>query len=306
MKVLVTGASGFVGAFVARDLAASGHDVTGVYRTETRFLTAVARAAPVTLVRSDLGNISGIAGAFDSIVHAAATSPGRGIDARRIVRDNVVATMSLMAAAETWRTQRLIFCSSLSVYGDITSPVVDEMTPIVNPDAYGASKYLCERMLADRASTLPVLALRLPGVLGPGAHRNWLSGVAARLIAGDAVRAYRLDAPFNNAAYVSDISTLIQQALARTWTGFDAVVLGAGGSLTVREAIERLASRLRAVPTIVETPPPKPSFTLSSERAMTVWGYAPLHIGHVIDTYATDVLAWAGAPGDVRREAVGD
>ncbi len=292
MKVLVTGASGFLGAFVARDLAGAGHEVTGLHRSDSRFLQRLAGACAVTLVRRDLADVGTLSGPFDAVVHTAATSPAPGIDTARVVRDNVAGTAALIADAERWGCRSFIFCSSLSLYGVISRAVVDESTPIVNPDAYGATKHLCELMLADRAGTLPSLSLRLPGVLGPGAHRNWLSGVAARLLAGEPVRAYHLDGPFNNAAYVADIAALARRVVSRSWTGFDAVVLGARGEITVRGAIQRLAAGLNVVPNIEEQPVVKPSFTLSPDRAIASWGYDPLEIGALIDRYAGDVLAW--------------
>src|SRR5688572_3635489 len=283
MQVLVTGASGFVGAFVARELAAAGHAVTGLHRSDTRFLQTLADVPGVTLARQDLTTASTLDGPFDAVVHTAATSPAPGIDTARMVHDNVAGTASLIAAARRWGSRAFVLCSSLSMYGDITTNVVDERTPIVNPDAYGATKQLCELLLADCAPALPGLALRLPGVLGPGAHRNWMSGVASRLLAGEPVRAYHLDGPFNNAAHVADIANLVRRVIETPWTGFDAVVIGSRGEVTVRAAIERLASGLGVVARIEEGLRAKPGFTLSSTRAIERWGYDPLEIGALLD-----------------------
>lgn len=292
MRVLVTGASGFLGGTVTRSLSSAGHDVTGLYRSDTRFLRTVAGTTGASLVRGDLAEAKSLPGRFDAVVHAAATSPAPGIDTERLVTDNVLGTARLIDAAKRWGCRAFVLCSSLSVYGAISRPVVDEETPIVDPDAYGASKHLCELMLADRADSLPGLALRLPGVLGPGAHRNWLSGIAARLLAGEPVRAYHLERPFNNGVHVSDLSAFVTHVLSTPWKQFDAVVMGARGGIPVRAAIERLAAGLGVEARIVEAPSAKASFTLCSERAMTRWGYDPMEIGTLIDRYAADVLSW--------------
>lgn len=291
MKVLVTGASGFSGAAVIRSLAGAGHDVTGLHRSDTRFLRTLAGTG-VTLTRGDLVQVNTLTGRFDAVVHTAAISPAPGIDTRRIVNDNIVGTAALLDAAERWGCRAFVFYSSLSIYGAISSPVVDEGTSIVDPDAYGASKHLCELMLADRANSLPGLALRLPGVVGPGAHRNWMSGIAAQLLARQPVRAYHLERPFNNGAHVSDVSAFVMHLLANPWRRFDAVVLGARGEISVGGAIERLAAGLGVEASIEETRPAKPSFTVRSERAIARWGYDPLEIGPLIDRYAADVLSW--------------
>ena len=241
--------------------------------------------------RGDLVDAAALPGPFDAVVHTAATSPAPGIDVARIVRDNIAGTQALIEAAERWGAKAFVFFSSLSLYGEVAAGVVAESTPIVNPDAYGATKHLGELLLSARAERLPGLAIRLPGVLGPGAHRNWLSGVAAKLRAGEPVRAFHLDAPFNNAAHIADLAALVSRALERQWTGFDAIVVGARGHIPVREAITRLANGLGVEAGIVEGAAAKPSFTLSSERAISRWGYDPMEIGAMIDRYAEDVRA---------------
>jgi UDP-glucose 4-epimerase len=290
MRTLVTGASGFSGSFVARTLAQAGCDVVGVYRRDTPFLAPLVGEANLRLLRADLSDARELPGPFEAVVHAAATSPAGGVSVERLLRDNVLANLALVAAAKDWRSRAFVLFSSLSVYGEVAAPVLDESCPIVNPDAYGATKRLAELLLAEEARDLPTLALRLPGVLGPGAHRNWLSGVAARLLRQEPIHAYNLDAPFNNAAHLRDITKLVATVLQSGWQGFDAVVLGARGSTTVRGAIERLARGLRVPAQIVEEPPSKPPFILSSRRAIDRWGYDPMPIDALLDRYAADVL----------------
>jgi UDP-glucose 4-epimerase len=289
MRVLVTGASGFSGSTVARELAPICSELVALHRNDSRFLAILHGVPAIRTLRSDLAQAASLPGPFDAVVHAAATSPAPGIDVARMVHDNVAGTAALIEAAERWRCSAFVLFSSLSIYGEVTVPVLDEATPIVNPDAYGATKHLGELMLATRSDRLPGIALRLPGVLGPGAHRNWMSRVAATLLAGGRVSAFHLDRPYNNAVHIGDVAALIAHLLARPWHGFDAVVLGARGSMPVRDAIERLAAGLGVRAQIEETPPDKASFMLSSERAMASWGYRPMEIGALLDRYAAEV-----------------
>lgn len=290
MRVLVTGVSGFSGSTLARRLASGGHDVVGTYRRDTDFLTPLRDVARLELVRADLIDAGKLAGPFDAIVHTAATSPAPGVDVATLVRDNIDASFALIGAARRWGAGRFIFFSSLSYYGRIEQDVVDEATPVHDPDAYGASKLIVEQQLAELAGTFSSLALRLPGIVGRGAHRHWLASVASRLRAGQPIRAFHLDRPFNNAAHIDDIAALVLTVLAREpWGGFDAAVLGAAGSLTVRESIERLALALGVSAKIEEIAPTNTSFTLSSAHAIARFGYQPSEIGALIDRYGREI-----------------
>lgn len=290
MRVLVTGVSGFSGSTVARRLASSGHDVVGTYRRDTGFLTPLRDVARVELVRTDLTDAGQLAGPFDAIVHIAATSPGPGVDVATLVHDNIDASFALIEAARRWGVSRFIFFSSLSYYGRIEQDVVDEATPVRDPDAYGASKLIVEQRLAELGSAFSSLALRLPGIVGRGAHRHWLASVASRLRANEPVRAFHLDRPFNNAAHIDDIAALVLSVLARVpCGGFDAAVLGAAGSLTVRETIERLARALDVSAKIEEIAPTNTSFTLSSAHAIARYGYEPVEMGALIERYGREI-----------------
>jgi UDP-glucose 4-epimerase len=277
---------------VARALARAGHDVVGLHRRDTRHLTAIAGEARLALRRADLKDVAAVPGPFAVVVHVAATSPAPGVDALQLVGDNLGGTAAVVAAALRWQCRAFVFFSTVSLYGEVTVPVLDETSPSCHPDAYGMTKLLGERMLAEQAAGLPSLALRLPGLVGPGAQRNWLTRVADSLGRGEPVPAANLDAPFNNAVHVEDLSAFVVNALARDWSGADAVVLGARGTLPIRAVIERLARAMGRTPRIEPVPSTRAAFTLSSAHAMARWGYDPPEIGALLDRYGREVAAW--------------
>jgi nucleoside-diphosphate-sugar epimerase len=163
---------------------------------------------------------------------------------------------------------------------------VDETTPRQDPDLYGATKYIGEALLAARAERLPALALRLPGVIGLGARRNFISDVMQHLLRDEPINAVNPDAKFNNAAHTADLSALIARVLRKGLTGFDAATVAARGMTTIREAVERLKTRTGSRSEIRFTPSDRRSFTVSSRRAIERYGYDPMEIGTMLDRYA--------------------
>ena len=86
MRVLVTGASGFSGSYVAAALAQKGFDVTGLYRSALGFAASHEGLRGLTLIHTDLARVADLTGPFEAIVHTAATSPGSGITEADIER----------------------------------------------------------------------------------------------------------------------------------------------------------------------------------------------------------------------------
>lgn len=292
MRVLVTGAGGFLGRALAADLAQRGFDVLAAYRNTA----PVPFTAPAPrLVALDLAELTALPGPVDAVVHAAATSAWTGISADAMARDNVEATRRLIGAAKAASASKFIFCSSISAFGDIKSGSVDETTPVANPDVYGMTKLVGEAMLREAAGDIAGLALRLPAVIGPGAKRNFLAVAAARLKAGQSVSIFNPDAPFNNAVHSADLAALVATVLEKGWQGYEMLVLGAAGQMTISGAVERLRAKLGpAVPVQVRTAG-KGAFTLDSRRAMAAYGYRPMEIGPMLDRYAGEAAAESAA-----------
>jgi nucleoside-diphosphate-sugar epimerase len=290
-RVLLTGAGGFSGSAIATALLDRGHEVIAAVgrRSGGRLATAASGRPGLTVLYGDLADSSfALPEDIGVVVHAAATSPASGITVADMVRDNVVATERLLRHAVRTGVESVIYLSSLSVYGDVAAPELDENTETCNPDAYGLTKRLGEEMLAALAPSLRAVAIRLPGVLGRGAVRNWLTGVLAAAQAGRDIPVYNCAAPFNNAAHVDDVAAFINETIVdESWRGFAAFPIGAAGSITVGDAVMILINGTGAQSRMVDKGMRTPCFTISN-RAALARGYRPREIADMLRRFVTE------------------
>ncbi|MEX1079520.1 MAG: NAD-dependent epimerase/dehydratase family protein [Homoserinimonas sp.] len=212
MRVLVTGASGFLGGAVAAEIAAAGHSV----RTFQR------RPSGVTGVDDVLGSVTGRADVdravqgMDAVVHLAAKVSMAG-DPAEFRRVNVNGTRSMLAAAQEARATRFVFVSSPSVAHAGTSIMGDDALPADPHRAHGdyaRTKAVAELFaLAADAPGFSVVAVRPHLVWGPGDTQ-----LIARIV--DRARRGRLPLLDHGAAlidttYVDNAASSIAAALRR-------------------------------------------------------------------------------------------
>ena len=285
MHVFLTGAGGYSGGTVLRALHAAGHRVTALAGTSTGRVLAL---DGVDLVRGDLAGDAPLPKAIDCIVHLAARSPYHGLPASQLIRENVLGTQRLVSHALNQGVRRIVFASSVSVYGEVATAEIDEATPIVNPNPYGMSKRLCEIILAETGERLSSMSLRLPGLVGPGLNASWLAGVLRNARAGIEISFANPDAPFNNVVHIEDLAAFIAALLGQEWSGHRLLTLGTLDAKPVADVVETIVSLSRsASPRRLSQRPMRP-FTISSRRARDEFRYQPKPIAEVLRQFVRE------------------
>jgi len=257
MKVLVTGANGFVGLSVCTALLARGHGVRAALRNTGR--TAVRGAEPCAV--GDIGPATdwsrAVAGA-EGVVHLAARVHQMRDDApdplaaHRLV--NRGGTEALARAAAAAGARRLVFLSSVKVMGESRpEPYADTDLP-APLDAYGRSKWEAEQVLTEvgRAAGLETVVLRPPLVYGPGVGANFL-----RLIeAVDRGVPLPLGSVRNRRSlvYVENLADAVCAALTHPTAAGRAWLVSDGEDLSTPELIRRLARALGRRPRLLPVP----------------------------------------------------
>lgn len=150
--VLVTGGAGYIGSHCVRALAAAGYEPVAYDNLTTGHRNFV--VGP--LVVGDLLDKETLAQVFSrhkiaAVMHfAAASLVGESVvDPQKYYINNVGGTLSLLQAMRGACCHRIVFSSTGAVYGNADSKALPENFPCAPINAYGASKWMIERMVAD-------------------------------------------------------------------------------------------------------------------------------------------------------------
>jgi nucleoside-diphosphate-sugar epimerase len=174
MKLLVTGASGFLGGYVVAEAARRGHDVRAAVR---RMPLSQNQQRAIEMVKLDLRSRAGLAealGGIDAVIHLAAAKKG---DLHAQLAATVVGTENLLWAMTQAGTRHIVHISSFSVYEPMNLPahaLLDEAAPLIDPagdrDEYAVAKVIQERLVIEAAKQNKWRwTILRPGMLyGPG------------------------------------------------------------------------------------------------------------------------------------------
>ncbi|MBR6867701.1 MAG: NAD(P)-dependent oxidoreductase [Prevotella sp.] len=227
MKILITGASGFIGSFIVEEALRRGFETWAAVRGSSS--KAYLQDKRIHLIELNLSSREELveqlrSHTFDYVVHAAGVT--KCIDKRDFHRINTQGTQNLVLALLELKMplKRFVFVSSLSVFGAIREQqpyeeIRETDTPQPNTE-YGRSKLAAEQWLdglqQSEGCSFPYVILRPTGVYGPRERDYFLMAKSIKGHSDFAVGYQRQDITF---VYVSDVVQAVFLALEKGQTG---------------------------------------------------------------------------------------
>lgn len=306
--VFLTGATGFIGARVARALAERGDAVRCLVRDPTRAGALADLGA--TLFEGDVTNRAvmdrGLEGA-DAAIHLAAVYDIGVVDEKAMTRSNVEGTAVFVAAVTDAKTPRCIYVSTTVALGPVGEGIGDESTRNHGPfnSAYERTKTTAHMIATDAQQRGSRLMIVCPGyVYGPGDNGpggRFLIDIARKRVPG-----LLMNPAWFSFVHVDDVVSGIIAALERGEPGATYVLSGEAASINA--FAKRAAAAVGVRPPLLRFPAPLARITgilldrvsrisgwvfpITRENVDTANGHRWLH-SHM---KATQELGWAPRP----------
>jgi len=298
MRIVVTGAAGFIGSHTCARLVARGHEVIGLDSFDSYLYPAEQKrrnAAAFTGARMVEGNIcdpaavaNAIAADVDVVCHLAALAGVRPslADPLRYLETNIKGTGVIIEHMRALGLQRLVFASSSSVYG--AKPGTDvaafrEDDPCLTPASpYAATKRMNELQLSAYRDLfgLGVFALRFFTVYGPRQRPDMaIAKFTAAIANGEPITLFGDGSSRRDYTFIDDIVTGVVAAIELVQPrAYEIYNLGGTNTISLAELVQTI-ERVVGKPAIINRQPDQPGdvpITYANiDRARAALDYVP-------------------------------
>lgn len=307
MKIIVTGAAGFIGSNLVEFLLNKGHEVVGIDNFNDFYNPKIkeynikdfAKEEKFLLARIDLTDTAALEKVFieqkdiDAVVHLAAL-PGvtKSFDTPALyVRHNIEATINLIEMCKKYGPKNFIFASSSSVYGDGITPFIETMATDFPLAPYPATKKSCEILLYSYAKNFGIntTILRIFNPNGPRLRPDLaIPKLVKSCLYKTEFSKFVGDETGRDYCYVGHILEAIE-TVAKNPFAYEIFNLGNSSPVTLKELIETVEEVTGKKANVVEKPARKGEMNITFanvSKAEKMLGYKPnTSIKRIVEIY---------------------
>ena len=247
-EILITGVAGFIGSKVAQRFLDKGFVVYGVDDLSSGNKANI--PANIEFIEGDLAldkTIQKLPKKCNKLLHLAGQSSGE-ISFDNPVSDlekNTISTLNLIKYSIATNIERILYASSMSVYGNVRDKPIKESFDCYPLSCYGSSKLASENYLRIFKEKLPYVSLRMFNVYGPGQDMTNLRQGMVSIFVAQALSKNRIEVKgslerFRDFIYIDDVvdvwfdAAFNQDALNQT------INVGTGLKTTVKDLLEQI------------------------------------------------------------------
>ena len=208
MNLLITGSGTLLGRNVSLEAAKKKFNVFASYRKSyPKYL----KKQKISILKLDLSKKLNLDFKVDCLIHCASAIPSENLSDKIIMNTNYFGFKKLASQAIKNGCKKIIFVSTMSVYGKVSSNKVNLKTKIRPIDAYGRSKFKSEQYLTrlSKHSKIDFFILRLPALVGINSDYNFISKVLKKIKKNKQLIYSNPNLKFNNFIHVKNLTQII-------------------------------------------------------------------------------------------------
>ncbi len=265
MKVIITGAAGFIGFHLARVLAEKGFEVIGVDNLNDFYDLNLKKSRldilknhEIEFYNLDINQIKSLDQDADLLINLAAQAGTRIKNKETYLHSNIKGFKSILNYCDHKAIEKLIFASSSSVYDDsVREKFSEDSTKLLPKSFYGETKLENERLAknASEGSNLKSIGLRFFSVYGPYGRPDMSYYIFTNnLIRNEPIELNNKGEMFRDFTYIDDIIDGIIKSIdliKKTNKKFDVFNLGSGNPIKTKDVLEMLEKKLNISANIV-------------------------------------------------------
>lgn len=277
MNILITGTTSTIGEHLINRLNKTDNKIYCTIRNSINRLFE--NRQNIEFIEIDLLNeneYSKLPCNIDIIVHLAAANKFSGFSELEIITYNVLLNKNIITYAANAKAKKIIYTSSISIYGKVLEKIITNNTLVNSPDCYGISKLVGEVGIKSLGNKLDSISIRLPAILGDKKNQCFITDICNKLLTNSPIELYNSRTLFNNVIQVDSVSSFIFKLIINSeWEGHHSFPIATKQPIELIKLVTNLRTQLNSQSLINSSIKETNSFIVDSDYAINIFKYNP-------------------------------